>query len=58
MHNKNYKPIQIPLESFEQLKKYCNENGYKMGKFLEVLIARNCKLEEQRPKLPVTREQF
>lgn len=48
MQNKKYKPIQIPNESYERLKEYCNQNGYKIGKFLEVLINKNCKLEEKR----------
>lgn len=58
MQNKNYKPIQIPLESYDKLKRYCDENGYKIGKFLEVLINKNCKIEEKRTILRVepTRE--
>lgn len=48
MENKNYKPIQIPIQSYNLLKKYCEENGYKIGKFLDVLIKKNCKLEEKR----------
>lgn len=47
MINKNYKSIQIPTQSYDILKKYCSSNGYKLGKFLEVLIKRNCKVEEK-----------
>ena len=53
MQNKKYKPIQIPEKPYEILKKYCDENGYKMGRFLEVLISKNCKLVEKRNILKV-----
>ena len=42
MENKDYKPVQIPKESYEKLKLYCKNNGFKLGKFLEILIDRNC----------------
>lgn len=48
MENKNYKPIQIPIQSYELLKKYCVLNGYKLGMFLDVLIKKNCKIEEKK----------
>jgi len=48
MHNKQYKTIQIPNDAYETLKKFCELNGYKMGKLLEVLINRHCKIEERR----------
>ena len=48
MENKDYKPVQIPTQSYELLKKYCSENGYKLGMFLDVLIKKNCKIDEKR----------
>ena len=57
MKNEKYSAAQIPSKSYEQLRRYCNENGYKIGKFLELLISKNCKLEEKRTVMKVTREE-
>ena len=46
--NKDYRTVQIPKDAHELLRAYCEETGYKMGKFLEQLIMQNCK-----PKKPV-----
>jgi hypothetical protein len=43
---KKIKNIKISLESHEMLKKYCEENGYKIYKFLETLIQKTCKKEK------------
>lgn len=48
MKNDKYRPVQIPVNSYEKLSIYCSQNGYKLGKFLEVLINKNCKIEEKR----------
>lgn len=53
MKNSNYKPIQIPAESHDKLKKYCDENGYKLGKFMETLIHKNCVLIDKKRILKV-----
>lgn len=42
MENNNYKPVQLPINSFKLLKEYCDKNGFKMGKFLEKIIEKNC----------------
>jgi len=39
----NIKNIKISEESHRLLKKYCEENGYKIHKFLEKLISEKCK---------------
>ena len=39
---KKIKNLKISEESHELLKKYCEENGLKMYKFLENLIKKNC----------------
>jgi len=53
MTNKDYKPVQIPKNSYEKLKLYCDQNGYKLGKFLEILIDRNCELMDRKRILRV-----
>jgi len=44
---KRDKNIKITEKTHEILKKYCEENGLKMFNFVEVLIKRNCKLNDQ-----------
>jgi hypothetical protein len=39
---KKIKNIKISEETHEILKKYCEENGLKLYKFLEKLITKNC----------------
>jgi len=46
IYMKKIKNIKISLESHEMLKKYCEENGYKIYKFLETLIQKTCKKEK------------
>lgn len=41
---KRDKNLKITTKTHELLKKYCEENGLKMFNFVEVLIKRNCKL--------------
>lgn len=40
MPNKN---IKISAETHTILKKFCDETGYRMGKYIEILIQDNCK---------------
>jgi hypothetical protein len=37
------KNIKISKEVHQVLKNYCNDNGYKLSKFLEKLILEKCK---------------
>lgn len=50
MTNKDYKTVQIPKESHDLLRQYCDENGLKMGKFLEIMIGQYCKVKKPDPK--------
>jgi hypothetical protein len=43
---KKIKNIKISQESHEILKKYCEENGLKLYKFLENLITKTCTKEK------------
>jgi len=43
---KKIKNIKISKESHDLLKKYCEENGLKIYKYLENLITRNCQKEK------------
>ena len=44
MQNKKFKPVQIPIESYNILKKYCELNDNKrMARVLERLINENLK---------------
>ncbi len=43
MYNKMKKSIIIKEEVHTQLKKYCDENGLKLQKFVENLILKNIK---------------
>ena len=43
MNNKKIKNLKIDPEVHNILKKYCDENGLKMYKFLESLIIKTCK---------------
>lgn len=43
---KKIKNIKISKESHELLKKYCEENGLKIYKFLENLIIKTCQKEK------------
>jgi hypothetical protein len=43
---KKIKNIKISIESHELLKKYCEENGLKIYKFLENLIIKTCTKEK------------
>lgn len=40
---KKIKNLKIDVEVHDLLKKYCEQNGLKMYKFLEKLIIENCK---------------
>lgn len=42
MQSKDYKTIQIPIESYEILKEYCEAMNLKMGKFVGDLIEKSC----------------
>lgn len=48
MKNENYTPVQIPNDSYDILKEYCRENAYTMGKFIGMLIKKNCRLPDQK----------
>jgi hypothetical protein len=39
---KSTKNIKISVDSHNKLKKYCDDNGLKIYKFLEKLIDQNC----------------
>lgn len=43
---KQIKNIKISKESHELLKRYCEQNGLKLYKFLETLIFEKCKLKK------------
>ena len=43
---KKIKNIKISEESHDLLKKYCEENGLKIYKFLELLIQKTCQKEK------------
>lgn len=43
---KKIKNIKISEESHDILKKYCEENGFKLYKFLEKLIIKTCTKEK------------
>ena len=43
---KKIKNIKISIESHKLLKEYCEEKGYKIYKFLEELIKKNCSKEK------------
>lgn len=49
MTNKDYKTVQIPKPSHDILRQYCDENGLKMGKFLEIIIGQYCKVKKPNP---------
>lgn len=53
MINEEYKPVQVPKAAHKKLKDYCKENGYKIGKFLEILIEKNCVLQDKKRVLKV-----
>ena len=40
---KKIKNLKISVESHDILKKYCDKNGIKMYRFLEILIMEKCK---------------
>jgi hypothetical protein len=42
----NIKNLKISNESHTLLKKYCEENGLKIHKFVEKLIYDNCKIKK------------
>lgn len=42
MKNEKYRTVQIPAESYEQLKMHCDFYGLKMGRLLQRLIEANC----------------
>ena len=44
---KRDKNLKITQKTHEILKKYCEENGLKMFAYIESLIKRNCKLNEE-----------
>jgi hypothetical protein len=57
MYNKMKKSIIIKEEAHTQLKKYCDENGLKLQKFVENLILKNIKdgkhnMGEELPPMP------
>jgi hypothetical protein len=43
---KKIKNLKISEETHNLLKKYCEENGLKMYKFLENLIKKNCEVKK------------
>jgi hypothetical protein len=43
---KKIKNIKISEESHDLLKKYCEDNGLKIYKFLELLIQKTCRKEK------------
>jgi hypothetical protein len=43
---KKIKNIKISVESHETLKKYCNDKGLKIYKFLETLIKNTCEVKK------------
>lgn len=47
---KRYSMLQLSADTHSILKEYCNENGYKMGKFVEKLILRECAPPVPKPK--------
>ena len=48
---KRDKNIKITPKTHDILKKYCEENGLKMFAYVEVLIKRSCKLNDQSKNL-------
>jgi len=42
---KKYALIQIPLEVHEELKKYCDKHGFKIGRFTANLIKKSIKIK-------------
>ena len=42
-HEKKIKNLKIDADIHNQLKLYCDKNGFKIYKFLERLIIENCK---------------
>lgn len=44
MTNINYRAIQIPVEAYEKLIKYCTYHDKKIGKTVQTLIEINCKV--------------
>ena len=54
MRNKKYSMIQIPSPAYDILKAYCKKHGHSMGRFLEILIQKEC-LEMLPAKGPILR---
>ena len=48
---KRDKNLKITEETHKLLKKYCEQNGLKMFSYVEVLIKRNCNLNNQNKDL-------
>ena len=46
MKNTNYRAIQIPVEAYTILKKFCDYNDKKIGKTIESLIKANCQIPD------------
>jgi hypothetical protein len=42
-NQKKYSMIQVPTEIHELVKEYCNENGFKIGSLVSILIRKHIK---------------
>jgi hypothetical protein len=42
-NQKKYAMIQVPTEIHELLKDYCNQNGFKIGAIVSILIRKHIK---------------
>jgi len=42
-NQKKYAMIQVPTEIHELVKEYCNQNGFKIGSLVSILIRKHIK---------------